>query len=124
MCSLFKEKVSLLVLFELLDKISLKTETYYMIDHNSFKQLVFNDLFFPFVKKIKPCYYISKRYFLTRELTFCSFMNIIKQICKSHEIKYDVRIKSGQSVYNVYYKNAEINLTKKIPIEQNEEDIV
>jgi hypothetical protein len=38
---LFKQNVPIELLFSLLEKICLKTDKYYLIDHNAYKKLLF-----------------------------------------------------------------------------------
>ena len=38
---IFKENISIDVLFELLEKVCLKTDKYYFIDNNAFKKILY-----------------------------------------------------------------------------------
>jgi hypothetical protein len=103
MCQIFKNKVPKEILFELLEKICLKTETYYLFDNNSLKKLIYHQLYSPFVETIQPYYHYSKRFYLTRKLTYNSFTNIVRQICKSQNIEFISHKKYNESVYNIDY---------------------
>jgi hypothetical protein len=83
---IFRENITDDYLYEFLDRICLKTENYYQIDNNSYKKMLYNDYHIDFIEKLKTHYNISKQSYLTRELTYNSFINIIRQICKSKDI--------------------------------------
>ena len=80
---IFKTPVPEHILFDFLDKICSDTERYYLIDTNVFKKMKYHKYFDDFSYSIKDNYHISKQFYLTRKLTYNSFTNIIRQICKS-----------------------------------------
>jgi hypothetical protein len=98
---LFKKNIPNEYLFELLEKICLKTEKYYLIDLNAFRKLVFYNYFEEFKNKIKPHYCLSKQFYIERKLVYNSFTNIIRQICKSNNIMFTSQIKYNESKYNI-----------------------
>lgn len=100
---IFKNNVPNEVLFSLLDQICLKTEKYYLIDLNAFKKMVFHKLHGPFLNSLYEYYHISKQFYLTREFTYNSFTNILRQICKSNAIMFTSNIKYNESKYNIDY---------------------
>jgi hypothetical protein len=98
---LFKKNIPKEYLFELLEKICLKTEKYYLIDLNAFRKLVFHNYYEEFKNKIKPYYCLSKQFYIERKLVYNSFTNIIRQICKSNNIMFTSQIKYNESKYNI-----------------------
>lgn len=98
---LFKKNIPKEYLFELLEKICLKTEKYYLIDLNAFRKLVFHSYYEEFKNKIKPYYCLSKQFYIERKLVYNSFTNIIRQICKSNNIMFTSQIKYNESKYNI-----------------------
>lgn len=100
---IFKTLVSKEILFELLEKICVKTNIYFLFDHNAFKKLMYHNLHISFFQTIKPCYYPSKRHFLTRTFTYNSFVNVLRQICKSQNITYTTHKKYNESICNIDY---------------------
>ena len=107
--TLFKKNVPDDKLFDLLDKICLKTEKYYQIDINAYKKMLYNELEKEFIESLKEYYKESKYFYLTRELDYNSFTNIIRQICKSKNIGYENKISYNKSkygiIYLIYYNN-------------------
>jgi hypothetical protein len=101
--NLFILKIPKDFLFELFEKICIKTDKYYLFDLNAFKKMVFYEYYEEFKKKIKPYYKVNKQFYIERKLLYSSFTNIIRQICKSNNIMYTSKIKYNESVYNIDY---------------------
>ena len=55
------------------------------------------------IKILKPYYYESKQYYLTRKMTYKTFCTIIRQICKHVKIKIVSNIKYMHSSYLIHY---------------------
>lgn len=106
---IFKENVPDEELFIFLDKIALKTENYYQIDINSYKKMIYNKYNEKFIEILYEYYNSTKYSYLDRELTYNSFTNIIRQICKSKNIPYQSKIHYNKSkygiIYLIYYNN-------------------
>lgn len=106
---IFKEKVPIDIIFKFLDKICLKTERYYQIDNNAYRKMLANNIQEEFLETMKYYYNNAKQHYVTRELTYNSFTNIIRQICKSNNIAYQSKISYNKSkygiIYFIYYNN-------------------
>lgn len=100
---IFKNNVPTEFLFLLLDQVCLKTDKYYLIDLNAFKKLVFHKLHEPFLNSLYEYYHVSKQFYLTRDFTYNSFTNILRQICKSNAVMFTSNIKYNESKYNIDY---------------------
>ena len=100
---IFKKNVSTENLFLLLDQVCLKTEKYYLVDLNAFKKMVFHKLHEPFLNSLYEYYHVSKQFYLTRDFTYNSFTNILRQICKSNAVMFTSNIKYNESKYNIDY---------------------
>ena len=50
---IFKKKAPNNILFELLDKVCLKTQNYYLFDNNAYKKMVYNNLHADFCNVLK-----------------------------------------------------------------------
>jgi len=88
---------------ELLEKVCLKTDKYYLIDNNTFRKIVFHKYDKEFLETIEPCYQESKQFYVTRKFSYNSFVNIVRQICKSNDIMFTSKIKYNESKYNIDY---------------------
>jgi len=122
---IFKYKLPLELLVELLDKISynstplattpedhpftsgyessLQTSKHYTIDNNSYKKGIFNESIVSFIEKCKPYYHVSKYVYLDRKMSFNNFITILRQICKYNNIVYTSKIIYDKSKYNIIY---------------------
>ena len=98
---IFKSSVPNEIFYDFLEKICLKTDKYYLIDLNSYKKLVFYNYFEDFKNLVKPFYNLSKQFYVERKLTYNSFTNIIRQICKNNNIMFTSQIKYNESEYNI-----------------------
>ena len=98
---LFRKPLANKVIFDLLDSICLKKEKHYIIDINSFKKMVFHQLHIGFIEIMKDHYHASKQFYITRDFTYNSFTNIIRQICKSNNIMFASNIRYNESNYNL-----------------------
>ena len=98
---IFKKTVPNELLFQLLDKICLKTDKYYLFDMNAYRKLQFYKLTTEFFDALKEYYHIGKHFYLERPLTYNSFTNVIRQICKGGNIMFTSQIKYNESKYNI-----------------------
>jgi hypothetical protein len=104
---IFKYKIPNEILFDFLSNISIKTDKYFIVNFESYKKGIFNELIQDFYTTIKEYYYLSKRFYLERKNTYTNFTTILRQICKFNEIPYTSQIKYDKSnydiIYNIYY---------------------
>jgi hypothetical protein len=98
---IFKKSVPKELLFEILDKICLKTDKYYLFDMNAFRKLQFHQYYVSFFELLKDYYHIGKHFYLERKLTYNVFTTIIRQICKNNNIMFTSQIKYNESKYNI-----------------------
>lgn len=100
---IFRENIPIKILFDLLEKICLKTDKYYLIDNNAFKKITYNKYEDDFLKSILSYYQESKKFYVTRSFSYNSFVNIVRQICKSNDVMFTSKIKYNESKYNIDY---------------------
>jgi hypothetical protein len=100
---IFRQSVPDKLLFNLLDKVCLKTDKYYLVDMNAFRKTVFHNYYEEFRNDLMDYYHIGKQSYLTRPLSYKSFTNIIRQICKSLSIMFTSQMKYNESTYNIVY---------------------
>ena len=100
---IFREKVPNTLLFGLLEKICLKTPTYFLFDMNAFKKMVFNNQHVVFLDSLKQHYHAGKRFYIERDIAYNMFTTILRQICKHNAIMYTSQIKYNESNYNIQY---------------------
>jgi len=100
---IFKTGVPPEILYNLLEKISLKTDKYYIVDFVAYKKMRFHNLHEPFLKTIIDYYHYSKRFYIERDFTYNSFTNIVRQICRVNDITFTSEIKYNDSKYHIDY---------------------
>lgn len=100
---LFRKNVPNELLFNLLEQICLKTDKYYVLDHNAYRKMMFHNLEGAFKTALYEYYYPSKHFYIERTMTHNSLINIVRQICKSNNIMYASQIKYNESKYNIDY---------------------
>ena len=100
---IFKNRIPNDILFTLLDKICIKTDSYYTFNSDSFKKGIYNETIQQFLTECRSYYFLSKRKYLERKLTYSSFVTILRQICKYNKITYTSEIKYNKSVYDIVY---------------------
>jgi len=100
---IIKTKIPNNILFELLDKICLKNDKHFIFNLESFKKGIYNGFIQEFIEICKPHYYLSKRKYLERKLTYTNFNTILRQICNFNKITYTSQIKYTYSNYTIEY---------------------
>jgi hypothetical protein len=100
---IFKYPVLNETLFNLLDKICLKTDNYYLVDMNAYRKMIFHKYHINFNNEIKESYYVGKQFYVTRNITYKSFTNVLRQICKTNTIMFTSQMKYNESKYNIDY---------------------
>jgi len=100
---IFKKPIPNQLLIQLLDDISIKNDKFYVLNNNSYKKGIFNDIINNFIIECTPYYHLSKRKYLERKLTYNSFITIIRQICNFNNITYTSQIKYNKSTYDIVY---------------------
>jgi hypothetical protein len=100
---IFKNSIPNELLFNLLEEIAIKTEKCYVFNNYVYKKGIYNNTISEFLEKCKPYYYLSKRKYLERKLTYASFITILRQICNFNKITYTSQIKYENSTYDIIY---------------------
>jgi hypothetical protein len=99
----FKKIIPLDILFELLSKICNQENNYFILNIESYKKGTYDNTINIFIENIKDYYHNSKKFYVERKLSYTSFANIIRQICKSHELEIKNTIKYYKCDYNIEY---------------------
>jgi len=100
---IFKKPIPNQLLIDLLDSIAIKSEKWYVLNNNSFKKGLFNNIINKFIDDCKPYYYLSKHKYLERKINYNSFITIMRQICRYNKITYTSQIKYDKSTYDIVY---------------------
>jgi hypothetical protein len=106
MSQLFKNKISINILLDFLEKINCqKMEHYYIVDITAYKRSIYIDALKPFLSQLKEFYYPSKYNYIDPEnINQNKFNTIIRQICKYTNTHYEKKLRHDQSRYSVVYR--------------------
>ena len=100
---IFKHQVPMSLLFELFDKLDIKQDKYYLVNIDTYKKVLFHEYHTDFITTLKEYYHISKHRYLNRKLSYNSFTNIVRQICKSNDNHFTTKVKYNESKYNIEF---------------------
>jgi len=100
----FSKQVPMEILCAFLDThCTNQPDAYYVVDDNLYRKIKFQDFHVSFLNELKPYYHESKQSYVTREFTYKSFTNIIRQICRSHDHPFTTKMHYNHSQYNIMY---------------------
>jgi len=103
MSRIFFQPVEAQILYDLLDQICLKTDKHYIVNIIAYRKMKFLQLHLPFLNTIVSRYQVSKRFYVTRKLTFASFVNLVKQICHHNRVEVTSNVQYFESEYIINY---------------------
>ena len=100
---IFKTQIPNQLLISLLEENAVKSDKCYVVNNNVYKKGIFNESIPKFIAECRQYYFLSKRKYLDRKLTYNSFITILRQICNVNKITYTSKIKYDKSVYDIEY---------------------
>ena len=106
---IFKKIVPIDFLYQFLEKIcESTTPAFYFFNIHAYKKMLFYNYHLDFLKELMPYYHLSKLFYLEREISYNSITTIIRQICKSHQLKIISKMKYSDSNYIIEYSIPQI----------------
>jgi len=105
MSNIIKNNFNKDLFINLINKISKfnNTNKYFILNNESYKKGQINNLIEEFINNIKEFYVKSKKFYLDRAMNYKRFLTIIRQICKSQNIKFEIKINYIKSKYEIIY---------------------
>ena len=100
---IFKTPPPISILFDFLDTVCEKRKNKYVFSKASFKKAQIENKLESFYDKLKPHYYQSKLFYITRDMIYKNFITLIRQICKHHHIAFTSVMKYNKSKYEIIY---------------------
>jgi len=100
---IFKNKYPVQGLFDFLELYADKKHNHYFFAKTNFKKSVYEEAVRPYCESLKEYYFKSKHKYLDKKQTYRSFITIIRQICKYHELPFTSKIKYDKSNYEIVY---------------------
>ena len=99
----FRYPIPDFILFQFLEKICVKTHEYYLFNYETYKNMIYKNLWYPFKEEIEPYYHESKKTYITRDYTYNNITMIIRQICNSNDIYFTKKTQYNESEYCIEY---------------------
>jgi hypothetical protein len=105
MSQLFKNKISINILLDFLEKINCqKMENFYIVDITAYKRSIYINALKPFLSQLKEFYYPSKYNYIDPEIINQNkFNTVVRQICNYTNTHYEKKLRHDQSKYSVVY---------------------
>jgi hypothetical protein len=105
MSQLFKNKISINILLDFLEKINCqKMENFYIVDITAYKRSIYINALKPFLSQLKEFYYPSKYNYIDPEtISQNKFNTVVRQICNYTNTHYEKKLRHDQSKYSVVY---------------------
>jgi hypothetical protein len=100
---LFKYEVPINILWDFLKNNFIEKDAYFIINKFSYKKTEYNNNIVTFTSTLKEYYYVSKRKYVERNMTYNHFLTIIRQLCNLHNIKFDTKLIYDKSSYELEY---------------------
>jgi hypothetical protein len=106
MSQLFKNKISIHILLDFLEKINCqKMDNFYIVDITAYKRSIYINALKSFLSQLKEFYYPSKYHYIDPEnINQNKFNTIVRQICNYTNTHYEKKIRHDQSRYSVIYR--------------------
>lgn len=101
--TIFSKEVPFDYLCELIGPYANQTETNYIIGENVFKTMIFTGKHKIFLNNLKSYYLESHHHYITREFTYNSFLNILRQICRTHHYPFHTKTLYNKSKSSVVF---------------------
>jgi len=101
--NIFKKKVPETILFELLDKVAIREDNFYILNKSIFKSIQINNYLIPFYEKCSEYYKSKQSKYLNPPHTYKTFLTVIRQLCNINNIYFHYKIKYIHSKYEIIY---------------------
>ena len=100
---IFKKQVPEKILWDLLSKICVEHNKYFLLSPVSFKQGEYHNILRDFCESLEEYYHISKKYYVSRKMSYGKFTTIIRQICNINQVSFTSKIVYNRSSYDILY---------------------
>jgi hypothetical protein len=88
---------------DFIKSIGTHEDKYILIDENHYKRAEYKSLIDPFLLKLEPYYYETKKKYLTRKMNYNNLITILRQISNKNEINYESVMKYNNSKHYIEY---------------------
>jgi hypothetical protein len=99
----FREPIPRTILTSLLTELCVVHNKCFIIDMPTYHNGIHKGLIQQFMERCQPYYVPSKQFYATNELTYKSFLTVVRHICKTNSIEYSHHIQYSYSIYQTVY---------------------
>lgn len=99
----FKETIPSTILLSLLKELCVVNNRCFIINIPTYSNGIYKGLIQKFMEDCRPYYNPSKQFYTTTELTYKSFLTVVRHVCKVNSIQYSHHIEYNHSTYQVVY---------------------
>ena len=104
MHQLYCSEVDIQVLWDMLDTVCDLNKNTYVFSIESYKKgQTLSGEWIPFIETLFPHYYKSKRFYLTRKMSYKTLLTIIRQLCNYKNVLYTQNVSYVKSKYTISY---------------------
>lgn len=76
---------------------------YYIFNIDSYKKACYSGLTQKLLDDVKPYYYQSKQFYITRKQSYITFTTVLRQLCKASYLPFTSKIKYSNNTYYIIY---------------------
>lgn len=99
----FKSNIPIELLWNFLQDNFIDKDTHFVINKFLYKKTEYNNNITLFIESLKEYYYISKRKYVDRTMTYKNFLTVIRQLCNANNISYTSKLVYDKSSYEIEY---------------------
>ena len=99
----FKSSIPINILWDYLQNNFEDKDTHFIINKFLYKKAEYNNSINIFIESLKDYYYVSKRKYIDRQMTYKNFLTVIRQLCNANNINYTSRLVYDKSSYEIEY---------------------
>ena len=88
---------------EYVNLIGKQEDKYVLFDDNHYKKAEYKGIIEPFLLRLEPYYYETKKRYLTRKMNYNNFITVLRQIANKNEIVYESLMKYNNSKHYIEY---------------------
>ena len=89
---------------DFIKSIGTQEDKYILFDENHYKKAEYKGMIEPFLLRLEPYYYQTKKRYLTRKMNYNNIITILRQISKINEIEYESVMKYNNSKHYIEYR--------------------
>ena len=99
----FHSPIPSILLLTLLHELCVVINKTFIMDMSAYHNGIHKGVIQKFMEDCKAYYLPSKQFYTTNELTYKSFLTVVRHVCKINKIEYTHHIQYCHSIYQVVY---------------------